>query len=141
MHVLETALNAMDSNPASYPWKLLGFANNFQDCIHLPAAPKVFYDLTTTTTWLTSTSAYAYATGLYNTAAYTTYQTTVDGVSQSGEYLQLETGTSHVVLRYGIRPFYYYVENNFPACPVDFILACSSDGSTWTALDVRTGVS
>ena len=63
--------------------------------------------------------------------------TTVDGVVVLGEWLQLTMPLAIRIDRYSVSPriLLYSIRS-----PVNFVLAGSTDGTTWTKLDQRTGV-
>jgi hypothetical protein len=84
--------------------------------------------------WYTYGTRYRYDTGQYSG---TLFITNVDGVDVAGEYLQVQMGNTHTILRYGIRPDAY---NGLVTKETvrNFQLVGSNDGTTWTLLDART---
>jgi hypothetical protein len=70
-------------------------------------------------------------------ATYTgTFTTTISGTARPGEWIQLKIPTAAKLVSYTID-----AGLNSARAPVGFQMAGSTDGTTWTLLDSRTGVS
>ena len=82
-----------------------------------------------TTQWTSATASYS-TTGAYTGA----YSTTMSATAYTGEWIQLQM-PQNIILKY------YTVNVNLARYPVSLYLGGSADGSTWTLLDTRTGLS
>jgi hypothetical protein len=89
------------------------------------------FDDSMTTRWTDSSSL------LYNNGAYAgSKTTTIDGTSHGGEWLQLQLPAPITINMYSFR-----THPTDPARgPTSWVLAGSTDGSTWSLIDLRTGV-
>jgi hypothetical protein len=77
----------------------------------------------------------AWAYGGYNitTGAYTgSVTTTVSGVAQAGEWLQIQLPNQIIISSFTLLPYFVSGTNNY--VPRSFVLAGSNDGSTWDLL-------
>lgn len=82
--------------------------------------------------WTTSSSPYNGTTGAYGGG----FSTTISGSAYSGEWLQLKVPSATVITSYTI-----YTSSFDPQrTPVDFKVAGSNDGTTWTVIDTQTGI-
>jgi hypothetical protein len=82
--------------------------------------------------WTTSSSPYNGTTGAYGGG----FSTTISGSAYSGEWLQLRVPSATVITSYTI-----YTSSFDPQrTPVDFKVAGSNDGTTWTVIDTQTGI-
>jgi hypothetical protein len=85
------------------------------------------------TIWTPSAQYYSSA-GDYTRSPVTT--TTVDGISYSGEWLQIQLPTAIVLHKYALLSR----TNDVVRSPKLFYVAGSNNGTTWTMLDTETGV-
>lgn len=84
------------------------------------------------TRWSTSSAPYNSSTGAYGGG----FSTTISGSPYSGEWLQLRVPAATVITSYTI-----YTSSFDPQrTPVDFKVAGSNDGTTWTVIDTQTGI-
>lgn len=84
------------------------------------------------TRWTTSSAPYNGSTGAYGGG----FSTTISGSAYTGEWLQLKVPSATVITSYTI-----YTSSFDPQrTPVDFKVAGSNDGTTWTVIDTRTGI-
>jgi hypothetical protein len=85
------------------------------------------------TWWTIATLGYSSSTGLYTAGL---YSTTISGSSYAGEWIQIQLPASVTVTSYTI----YNSASWNSRAPVDFKLAGSNDGSTWTLVDTQTAI-
>jgi hypothetical protein len=89
------------------------------------------FDFNTTTLWHSATSAYT--SGAYTAG---TYSTTVSGVARGGEWIQLQYPAAVTITSYEIQSR----DGQITGAPITWWLAGSNNGSTWTTVDNRTGI-
>lgn len=82
-----------------------------------------------------SATGYTASTGEY--AAASTASTTINGVAVRGEWLQIQMPTAITVYSFSITP---RADIFTSRSPTSFVLAGSSDGTNWTALDDEQGI-
>ena len=85
------------------------------------------------TWWTTSGAPYSTSTGLYTAGV---YSTTISGSAYAGEWIQIQLPVSITLLSYTI----YNASTWNIRAPVDFKIAGSNDGSTWTLVDTQTAI-
>lgn len=87
-----------------------------------------------------SLRTYTQPDGLYNGGS-ATQSTVIDGAAYAGEWLQIQLPSAVRLTGYSIATIQGAMEPSFwSRGPRDFVLAGSTDGTTWTAVDTRTGV-
>lgn len=91
--------------------------------------PRMAFDMNSSSTVWTTTGRYNGSTGAYTGSV----STVVDGVSQLGEYLQLQ-------LPYAISPRYIYLHESSVRDASSLVIAASNNGTTWTSLYDATGL-
>jgi hypothetical protein len=85
------------------------------------------------TWWTTSSGSYSTSTGLYTAAV---YSTTISGSAYAGEWIQIQLPASVTLSSYTI----YNAASWTSRAPVDFKIAGSNDGTTWTLVDTQTAI-
>lgn len=85
----------------------------------------------TGTAWTPGGTFYMGTGGLYSG----TVTTTVSGSSVAGEWIQIKLPEA-IVLRY----YYLHTWLELSRFPISFVLAGSTNGSTWTTIDSKTGI-
>ena len=85
------------------------------------------------TWWTTSGASYSPSTGLYSAGV---YSTTISDSAYSGEWIQIKLPVSVTLLSYTI----YNASSWNNRAPVDFKIAGSNDGTTWTLVDTQTAI-
>jgi hypothetical protein len=88
------------------------------------------------TWWTTSGAPYSTSTGLYTAGV---YSTTISGSAYAGEWIQIKLPVSITLLSYTIYNAGSGSGFNSRA-PVDFKIAGSNDGITWTLVDTQTAI-
>jgi len=81
--------------------------------------------------WITSTASYSNTTGIYTA---NTFNTTVNNISYSGEWLQLQVPNSLSISSFVIQ------SQQTNRAPVKFVLAGSNNGSTWFAIHIQGSI-
>jgi hypothetical protein len=84
-------------------------------------------------TWWTNSYAYMYS-GSYSRSPPTT--TTVSGNSYSGEWLQIQMPTPIILSNYTL----YSHLTDYLRSPKDFIIAGSTNGTTWVTIDIQSNI-
>ena len=92
-----------------------------------------------TTDWATSGQVYNTGTvpSTYSAGA---FSTTVSGTAYAGEYLQLQLPTGITLTSYTWETGRGIGIDEYPQSPSSWVLAGSNDGTKWTFVDSRTGV-
>lgn len=85
------------------------------------------------TWWTTSSGSYSIITGLYTAGV---YSTTISGSPYAGEWIQIKLPSPIVLYSYTL----YNASSWNSRAPVDFKIAGSNDGTTWTIVDTQTGI-
>jgi hypothetical protein len=93
------------------------------------------YQSTSLNCWGTSATGYSTSTGIYTA---NTYNTTVNNISYSGEWLQLQVPNAVNISSFVIQP--QQTSTFYTRSPVKFVLAGSKDGSTWFALHIQSSI-
>lgn len=83
--------------------------------------------------WSSDSTGYVQATGLYSGA----YTTTVSGTSYAGQWIQIQLPSAISIASYTIWPYSGVIGRS----PYTWYLAGSTNGSTWSLVDSRTGIS
>lgn len=103
-------------------------ASSYWDSGYLPYRA---FDYSTTTVWHTQQTA------TYNAGAYIgAFTTTVSSVSRAGEWVQLQYPSAVTITSYEIQSR----DGQNSTAPTAWWIAGSNDGSAWTLVDTRTGI-
>jgi hypothetical protein len=103
-------------------------ASSYWDAGYLPYRA---FDYSTTTVWHTQQTA------TYNAGAYIgAFTTTVSSVSRAGEWVQLQYPSAVTITSYEIQSR----DGQNSTAPTAWWIAGSNDGSAWTLVDTRTGI-
>lgn len=91
------------------------------------------YQSTSLNCWGTAATGYSNTTGIYTA---NTYNTTVNNISYSGEWIQLQVPNALNITSFILGPQI----GTYTRAPVKFVLAGSKDGSTWYALHIQGSI-
>ena len=84
------------------------------------------------------TSAWATSTTYYSQTSYSgSVTTTVSGTAYSGEWLQIQTPSAFILNYYSLQGASTY-SNGYSQMPYTWIIAGSTDGTTWSLIDTET---
>jgi Concanavalin A-like lectin/glucanases superfamily/Glycine rich protein len=97
--------------------------------------PYMAFDYTITAD---GTSGWATSTTYYSQTSYSgSVSTTVSGTAYSGEWLQIQTPSAFILNYYSLQGASTY-SNGYSQMPYTWIIAGSTDGTTWSLIDTET---